>query len=292
MDQWSQRIFLSLAETLHFGKTGRACNVSPSAVSRTIQRMEEEVGEALFQRDQRSVALTAVGERFRQYARDSLERWEEFRGALAADQGTLRGELSLYCSVAASYTVLAPLIARFRQLHPAVHLRLTTGDPARAISLLEEGGADLTVAAKPRRLAPSLEFKQVCVTPLLFIAPAVTCEAAKLTSREPIGWSKVPMIFAETGLSRRRAEAWFRSRHVRPNVYAEVSGHEAVISMVRLGCGVGIVPEVVLQRFAARGEVRTIAVAPPLEPYVIGLCAHRRRLSSPVVKAFWGLVPD
>ncbi len=34
------------------------------------------------------------------------------------------------------------------------------------------------------------------------------------------------------------------------------------------------------------------AVAPPLEPYVIGLCAHRRRLSSPVVKAFWGLVPD
>jgi LysR family positive regulator for ilvC len=290
MDQWSQRIFLSLAESLHFGRTGRECNVSPSAVSRTIQRLEEEVGEPLFLRDRRSVALTPVGEQFRRFARDSLQRWEDFRAGRAAEQGTLRGELALYCSVAASYTVLAPLMARFRECHPEVHIRLQTGDPARAVSLLAEGGADISVAARPERLAANVAFKTITVTPLAFIAPTVPCEAARLCARQPIAWARVPLILSETGLSRRRAEAWLRSRGVRPRVYAEVSGHEAVVSMVRLGCGVGVVPEVVRERFAGADEVRALEVSPPLEPYIIGLCAHRRRLTSPVVQAFWNLV--
>jgi LysR family positive regulator for ilvC len=102
------------------------------------------------------------------------------------------------------------------------------------------------------------------------------------------------MVLAESGLSRRRADGWFRQKRVRPKIYAEVSGHEAVVAMVRLGCGVGIVPRIVLERFSQKGEVRVIEVERPLEPYVVGLCAHRRRLESPVVKAFWeaaGLPP-
>ena len=74
------------------------------------------------------------------------------------------------------------------------------------------------------------------------------------------------MVLSETGLSRRRTDAWFRARRQRPNVYAEVSGHEAVISMVRLGCGVGVVPRLVLERFAQKNEVRELEVSPPLEP--------------------------
>jgi LysR family positive regulator for ilvC len=95
------------------------------------------------------------------------------------------------------------------------------------------------------------------------------------------------MILTETGLSRKRADAWFRALGLKPSVYAEVSGHEAVISMVRLGCGVGIVPRIVVDRFAHEGEIRILPVKPPLEPYEVGLCAPKRRLDSPVVRAFW-----
>jgi LysR family positive regulator for ilvC len=98
------------------------------------------------------------------------------------------------------------------------------------------------------------------------------------------------MVLSQTGLSRRRVDKWFRSGGTRPNVYAEVSGHEAIVSMVRLGCGVGIVPRIVLERFSQPGEVRILDVQPPLEPYVVGLCAQARRLDSPIVKAFWDIV--
>ncbi len=99
------------------------------------------------------------------------------------------------------------------------------------------------------------------------------------------------MILTASGLSRRRADAWFRHRGIRPSIYAEVSGHEAVVSMVRLGCGVGVVPRLVLDRFAQKGEARVLDVEPALEPYVVGLCVHRRRLSAPLVKAFWDCAP-
>ena len=130
------------------------------------------------------------------------------------------------------------------------------------------------------------------VTPLEFVAPTAPGEAAALASRSPIPWDLMPMVLSATGLSRRRAEAWFRARGMRPHVYAEVSGHEAIVSMVRLGCGVGIVPRLVLERFAQPKEVRVLEVEPPLEPYIVGLCARRRRLEFPPARAFWDSAPE
>ena len=59
--------FLVLAELLHFGKASQACNLSPSALTRSIQRTEESLGQPLFLRDNRTVRLTAAGEKFRTY---------------------------------------------------------------------------------------------------------------------------------------------------------------------------------------------------------------------------------
>jgi LysR family positive regulator for ilvC len=290
MDFNSLTVFLSLAATLHFGRASRECNLSPSALSRTILRLEEELGQRLFVRDNRSVELTPAGLRFRSYALEALDGWKKLKNSLASGQEELTGEIVLYSSVAASYTVLSALLPIFRVKHPAIHIRLETGDPANAIERVQSGAADITVAARPDSLARSLVFKAVTVTPLEFIAPAIRCEAQALTSKPPIPWGRVPMVLSEAGLSRKRADAWFRASRIRPNVYAEVSGHEAIVSMVRLGCGVGVVPRIVVERFSQKGEVRMLDVAPPLEPYTIGLCAHRRRLASPVVKAFWDIV--
>lgn len=292
MDLHALRAFRALAATLHFGKAGRDCYLSPSGISRTIRRLEEEVGRPLFLRDHRSVRLTPAGERFRQFAQDVLDRWERFRESLAQEQAVLRGELALYCSVTASYSVLAGLFTRFRRRYPEIHIRLQTGDEADAVEKVRSGEADVTVAARPARLPESLLFKIITLTPLLFIAPTVPCDVTALTGGGEIRWAEVPMILSERGLSRRRVDAWFAARGLRPRIYAEVSGHEAIISMVRLGCGVGVVPRLVLDQSSLREEIRELAVDPLLEPYAVGLCVHRRRLASPIVEAFWNTAEE
>ncbi len=259
MDDRSLELFLHLASTLHFARTGAACNISPSALSRTIQRLEEEVGTQLFVRDKRSVDLTEAGRRFRDFAQERLDRWEELRDSLAPRASRLTGEIVLYCSVTAAETVLSEIFVRFRNRHPAVHIRLETGDSAYAIDRILERSADLTIAARPDALPKSVMFLPLVTTPLLFIAPRVDCEVSGMIRDGAVPWKSVPMILADRALSRKRADEWFRRRQLRPNIYAEVAGHEAIIAMVRLGCGVGVVPKLVFDRSPLRGEVRAIA---------------------------------
>jgi LysR family positive regulator for ilvC len=289
MDQFHLHLFLELADSLHFGRTSRKCNISPSALSRAVQRLEDELGEPLFFRDNRSVKLTNAGALFRDYAIDVLDGWDELKEKLRLEGENLTGELSLYCSVTACYSILPALLEEFRKEHPGIHINLQTGDAASAVTRVINNEIDIVIAAKPDRLPRNLDFLPLTDTPLLFIAPAVPCEVAKHTEEVPIPWERVPMILAEQGLARRRVEAWFRDRGIRPLIYAQVSGNEAILAMVRVGCGVGIVPGLVLEKSPIKTDIRVLSVEPSLAPYSVGLVTQRRRLSSPLVSAFWNV---
>ena len=65
MDLRDLKMFLHLAESRHFGRSARAMHVSPSTLSRQIQRLEEDLGQPLFVRDNRTVTLTEAGEELR-----------------------------------------------------------------------------------------------------------------------------------------------------------------------------------------------------------------------------------
>ena len=186
MDQYSLKIFLSMARLLHFGRAGQECGLSPSAVSRTISRLEEELGRKLFIRDNRSVAITAAGKEFRIFALETVENWDRLRSAPSLEAGEMRGEIRIYSSVAASYTVLAGLLSVFRERYPNVHIRLQTGDPAESIERVRDSEVDITVAALPATSPEEFVFKPVAITPLLFIAPTVPCEALSLVAIAPI----------------------------------------------------------------------------------------------------------
>ncbi len=288
MDMRHLEIFLTLAELRHFGRASQACNLSASALTRTIQRLEEELGQPLFIRDNRRVALSAVGERFRVYARRTVQEWQAMRGALQ-ETGELTGSLSIYASVTAVYSLLPRLLEAFRCAYPEVQLELRTGVAEQAVSLVQSGEIDLAVAALPDRYRAELQFLPIIHTPLLFIAPPHS-DTADLPLRDGIiDLSRVPLVLPQQGLSRRRLDQWLKDRRITPNLSSEVSGNEALIAMVRLGCGIGIVPELVLARIPFRDEVRILDTAPKLDPYVVGLCSSKSTLQRPVVRAFWQL---
>ena len=286
MDTFALKNFTHLAVTLSFSRTSRECNISPSALSRQIKRLEEEIGEPLFIRDNRSVQLTPAGVLMRDYAVEMLDRLAGVREAFESRAGTLRGEISLYCSVTACYSILPDIIARFRKTYPEIHLKLQTGDEALAVQRVQEGDADIAVAARPEGLSEGLQFRTITRTPLVFIAPSFPCAVAGLVERRPIPWAEVPMVLSERGLARKRVDTWFHTLGLAPRIYAQVSGNEAILAMVGLGCGVGVVPELVVEKGPAL-SVRVIEVDPELDPYTVGACVARRRLASAHIRAFW-----
>ncbi len=286
MDTDALKLFLHLADTLHFGKTGQACHISPSALSRQIQRMESELGLPLFERNNRRVRLTPAGGRFKAYARTTLENWKTFLDDIALARDLLEGEITIYCSITASLSVLPDLLARFRTAYPLVKLKIVTGDAAGAVQKVVQGDADIAVAALPDRLPGSLVFKPLTQVSLVFVAPKDEWDFSKALKRS-IPWDKVPMILTERGLARQRVDCWFEQKKVQPNIYAQVSGNEAILSMVGLGCGLGVVPGLAMENSALRDRVTILNVKPRLTPYDVGICVRKGNLTSRLVNAFW-----
>jgi LysR family positive regulator for ilvC len=282
------KIFRHLARSLHFGRTSQACNITPSGLTRTIQRLEAEVGHQLLTRDRRSVSLTPAGITFRDYAEEAIQRWNRLQTDLAGDN-TPVGEISLYCSVTAILSILPDIFSRFRRTYPEILIHLQTGDAAMAIGKLQNGEADISIAALPEQIPDQLEFVEIARTPLIFISPSRFPETV-IRSGTDIDWRQTPVILAERGLSRHRADRWFRDKGIQPSIYSQVAGNEAIIAMVAMGCGVGIVPRLVLDRSPLQDQVEVLETTPRLEPFRVVACTLARNRRNPAVRSFWQIL--
>lgn len=287
MDSRQLQQFLNLAHSLHFGRAAELSHVSASALSRSIRQLEDELAVVLFERDNRTVALTPAGVAFQDYARDALTQWDVIRHRLHEEAGELQGEVSIYCSVTASYSFLFDLLDRFRREHPRIEIKLHTGDSELAVARVLAGDEDMAIAARPDQLHGSLAFKSIARSPLVFIAASDSELALSHGPRGPAAWQATPMILSEQGLARSRVDAWFRERGVVPNIYAQVGGNEAIVSMVSLGFGVGVVPQIVLDNSPLAGKVAVLPVRPQLKAFEVGLVTQRKRLKSPLIAAVW-----
>ncbi|MGH1489405.1 MAG: HTH-type transcriptional activator IlvY [Acidimicrobiales bacterium] len=292
MDIRTLKHFIVLSETLHFGRASAKANISTSALSRNIRRLETELDAVLFNRDNRTVALTPEGHTFQRYARDAVQQWDQIRYDLTDPVEQLSGQIRLYCSVTASHSILVELLNRFRPAHPGVEIMLQTGDPEHAIERIVALEEELAIAARPEILQPGLLFKPIAKSPLVFVAPKESTETpnAQFTPGKTADWQDIPMILAAGGIARRRVDAWFGSLGVTPQIYAQVAGNEAIVSMVSLGLGVGVVPKIVLDNSPHAASVRVLDVEPALAPYDLGLFTLQRHLKNPLVNAFWSLL--
>jgi LysR family positive regulator for ilvC len=269
-------LFLHLARSLNYGRTSLECHVSAATLTRTIQRLEARVGAQLLDRGPRGVVLTAEGRRFTAYAERALELWADYRSGSAEPAG-LTGELRIFATVTACQTLLPDLLAPLRAEHPQIRLDIRTGDAAAALARLDEGEVDAAVAGIPKRLPQTLVTQTVAVTDLVLVQTRDNRTEA------------TPYVVPARGLVRENAFRWFRKNGVKPVIAAEPDGHEALLALVALGVGIGVVPRLVLESSAVRDQL--IELPADVEPLTIGLCARRADLHRPLVAALWALRP-
>jgi len=286
MDLDKLRLFIAVAEAEHFNRAAEQYHISPSKLTRVIQQLEEKLGTRLFDRDNRSVVLTDKGKALLHHSRDLVQQWETVRDAIRSDEHTLTGSISIYCSVTASYSFLYEILRDFRLEHPRIEITLHTGDPASAIERILAGFEDVSIAAKPEKLPAALAFKSITASPLVFIAP-LEFPPTNISLTPDKTWEDIPFILSERGIARERLDRWFARQAFTPNIYAQVAGHEAIVSMVSLGFGMGLVPKIVLDNSPLVTQVKLFSYQPDLESYDVGICLLKKRLKSPLVEAFW-----
>ncbi len=281
MDFRALQLFQHLASSLHFGKTANAMFVSPSTLSRAIQRLEDETRATLFIRDNRTVKLTPAGEKLLSFSQQMLSQWHSLRAELDQMNPMLSGEIKLFCSVTASQSHLPWVLNLFREKHPQVEVKLSTGDHGLSVNKVMQQDTDVAIAIHTPDMPKEIAFLPIDTIPLLLIAP----KDSNLNTLEEVDWRNHSVVLPESGPSKRIVHHWFSEMGLKPRVYATVGGNEAIVSMVALGCGLGIVPKVVIDNSMVANKINRIAIK-NIEPYKLGLCCLKSRLDEPLISAW------
>ena len=269
MNFYEIEAFITLSKLLHFGKTADKLNMSPSALSRVISRLEEETNTILLDRNNRQVLLTEQGKIFKKYCQDLLDKQQEMKERLADIGDEIEGTLHAYASVTACYTILPDFIKKLTTRYPKIHFSVETGDPAGAVSAVKENRAMIAVAAIPESGLSLMETKAVVKTPLVYAA-AKNGPYTQLNGSPQDILSSVPLVLPKTGLARMRFDKWIKSRNVKPTIAAETEGNEAVLALAASGLGIGLVPQIVLENGPYKNEFEIFSAGNILGYYNVG----------------------
>lgn len=286
MDLKELKAFLHLCQSKHFATTADAMFLSPSTLSRLIQRLEQEIGEPLFIRDNRKVELTSAGVKTREFAATTINEWQQLQQALKQKSEELTGSLRIFCTVTAAYEFLPHLIERFSMEHPLVDLQIITGDAAQALNMIDSEQVDIAIAALKDGQSSKYYFQSLQEVPLLIIGPSGNSELALACQKAELNWTNLPYIMPESGPIRHKFEKWLKAMGVKPNIYATVSGHEALVSMVALGTGVTIAPSLVIDASPVKNKVSVLKPNINPEAFDLGVCCLKNKKANSIVEAF------
>lgn len=244
MDLRRLRYFVAVAEELHFGRAARRLNVSQPPLSVQIRTLEREVGAPLLVRTQRRVELTEAGRVLLEEARRLLGQAEAaVMHARRAAEGAI-GRLAVGFVSTVDYSILPPLVRRFRQKHPGIALKLLelTGDRQQA--LLQSGELDLGLSILPSPLA-GLTMRPVFREPLIAAVPANHSLAGRrrtaLRSLAGEPFIQFPREMAP-GLYD-LAIAACRKAGFTPHLAQEAIQMQTILGLVAAGLGVALVPQ-------------------------------------------------
>ncbi len=231
--------FLAVARLEHLSRAAAELRVAQPSLSRSIARLEAELGTPLFDRGGR-LRLNEAGRIFRGHVERSLGELEAGRRAVAEAAGQGFGTVRL-----ASETFLAfsgPLAA-FKQAHPGVEIELHQLSAEEMARRLRARDIDLAVASQPIT-AEGLE----CVLLLDEEVGLALCPDHPLAGRARVSVEDIadqPFIAARPGhWQRRLLERLFAARGLVPRIVCEGDEAASIAELISAGLGIGLVPAI------------------------------------------------
>ena len=274
--------FETLAKVCELGsltKAAEALGCTQSAVSHTINSLEEQFGFAILTRSRAGVNLTDDGQRIMPSVRGMLNYYEQLNQTVSAirglDFGTVR--IGAFTSVAVHW--LPGVIKEFQRDYPNVDIKLLNGDYHDVEKWLTEGSVDLG----GRRLTEKLncECRALMEDRLLAILPP---------DHKFASYPKFPLVECETEAfitlletSNHDANKALSAAGIKPNIKFSTKDDYAIIAMVEQGLGISIMPELLL-----RGRHDNVAVKELVPPSkrTIGLAIGETSSQSPATRKF------
>lgn len=274
-----------------FTAAARSLSISPSAVSKSIQRLEQNLGVSLFTRTTRSLTLTPEGRDLHERALRLLHEAEEIEQVAKTARSEPSGTLRVAASLPIGIHMIAPALPAFRKLHPKVTVDLRLSD--QFVDIVEEG---IDVAVRIGELADSrLLFRRLAPHRLCcFASPAyLTARGTPSRPGELEEHDTVNLRYQSSGqLLRWPFRVGDREIEIVLSSSIIVDTSEALIATLVADGGVGISANFIAAPYVARGELVPVLFDYAVERHNITAVWPESRRANPAVRAFLSHLQD
>src|SRR6185369_2089710 len=259
MDLYQLETFLAVAQEKSFSRAAQRLHRTQSAISQTISRLEEELGETLFDRSSRDGTLTDAGRLLVEYAEELLNLRSEAHDALAELRQLHQGKLVI---AANEFTVLCllPVLNEFHRLHPTIKIQEQRSLASQIQRLVVNHNVEFGVLSfKPddEQLSSIVFYKDELV---FVVYPNHPLATAKNVSIRDLG---AESFIAHNVLSPYRVKVIeaFKESKTQLNMNVELPTLESINEFVRMGSGVALVPRISVDAELRRGDLVEVPVS-------------------------------
>lgn len=283
--------FARAASLGSYTAAARDLSVSPSAISKSVQRLEQHFELKLFSRTTRSLTLTPEGRDLYERALRILREVEAIDQAAVASRAEPSGTLKVTAPPPIGLNILAPAIPRFRERYPKLAIDLRLGDP---FSDIIEQGIDVAVRvgnlADSRLISKTLGPHRIAAfaSPTYLARRGTPLELSDLAHHDCVNFR-----YQSSG----QALRWPFSVdgkvvELMPDSGVVIDASDAVAAVLAAGGGIGISPTYVAAPYVARGELKPLFPECAVDRSSITALWPESRRGSPNVKAFVGFLGE
>lgn len=280
--------FVSIAERGSFHAAASHLNLSQTALSHRIRKLEESLGTSLLLRTTRQVSLTSAGSALLPRARKIFEELGAAIDEARVDGGDGSDEVSVGCLPTIAVHCMPSVIAEFARSHPAVRVRVHDNSASEIADKVQSGQAEfgVTIVAANRW---DLELKPVVKEPFVLVCH----RSMRLAEAESLSWAQLqglPLvrISAETG-NRILIDDALGSRRETLTWRYEVQRVITAVSLVRAAIGYAIVPQLALDAVDA-GDLVAIPLRSPSVTRTLGIVTRKGPPLRPAARELLGLI--
>lgn len=253
------RTFLAVAEERSFSRAAAKVHRTQPAVSQAVKRLEDDLGEQLFDRSSKSGTLTDAGRVLQNYGQRLVRLAEEAESAMRELRDLRRGRVLIGANEAAIHTLL-PLMARFRAKVPDIAIDVRRV-PARQIAVeVQQGSLDFGALTFRPAEEGLLEVSVGSDELVLLMAPTHPLASRKQLTMEDVGGEAV-VAHNDPSPARERVLRLFEEKHIPLNMMISLPSLDGIKRAVELKLGVALLPRRCAVTEIAAGRIVAVPVA-------------------------------
>ena len=271
-------VFHTVAKKGSISHAAKELYISQPAISKSIQKLEDNLNTTLFKRSSRGVTLTADGEILFQHTRDAFETLEEGEEILARHHALGVDQLRIGVSTTLCKYILLPHLQRFIKAYPHVKISISCQSTYQTLTLLEENKIDIGLVGEPA-IQKGFYFQPLQKIQDIFVTTTAYLEHLELRSGNgDLFQTATFMMLDEKNITRQYINRVFLEHGVEFSNILEVSTMDLLIEFAKI-----------VQEELDRGDLITLPLGLTFSPRQIGFACRKHEQANPVIQHFLDL---